>query len=123
VAGASDHIDVATGDMFSDPLPVGADLIVLCWIPHDWDDDRCDQLLRRCFDALPSGGRILLLEMVLDEDHSSPASVALMSLNMLVATSRGRERTDRESRRCSSALASWNHSGTPARTARSGDRS
>lgn len=91
-AGASDRIDVRTGDMFADPLPRGADLLVLGWILHDWDDERCEHLLRHCFEALPSGGEILLLEMTLDEDRSGPTLPSLMSLNMLVAT-QGRERT------------------------------
>jgi cyclopropane fatty-acyl-phospholipid synthase-like methyltransferase len=95
-AGAASRIRVQTGDMFADPLPSGADLIVLGWILHDWDNERCERLLRRCFEALPSGGHVLLLEMVLDEDRSGPPLPALMSLNMLVATLNGRERTGSE---------------------------
>jgi hypothetical protein len=97
-AGATERVDVQTGDMFADQLPRGADLIVLGWILHDWDDEHCEQLLRRCFEALPSGGHILLLEMVLDEDRTGPLFPALMSLNMLVATLNGRERTGSEFR-------------------------
>jgi len=37
-AGAAGRIDVQTGDMFNDSLPTDADLIVLGWILHDWDD-------------------------------------------------------------------------------------
>ncbi len=91
-AGASDRIDVQTGDMFNDPLPRGADLVVLGWILHDWGDEQSERLLRSCFEALPSGGEILLLEMVLDDDRSGPLLPSLMALNMLVAT-HGRERT------------------------------
>ncbi len=32
-------------DAFNDPLP-SADAYVLSWILHDWEDDRCVQLLR-----------------------------------------------------------------------------
>jgi hypothetical protein len=97
-ADASARVEVQTGDMFDEPLPRGADLIVLGWILHDWDDAGCELLLRRCFEALPSGGHILLLEMVLDEDRTGPLFPALMSLNMLVATLNGRERTGNEFR-------------------------
>jgi hypothetical protein len=92
-AGAADRIDVRGGDMFAEPLPTHADLIVLGWILHDWDDATAETLLRRCFEALPSGGEVLLLEMVLDDDRRGPLLPALMSLNMLVATVSGRERT------------------------------
>jgi hypothetical protein len=95
-AGASDRIKVYTGDMFADQLPTGADLIVLGWILHDWDDASAQVLLKRCFDALPSGGEILILDMVLHDDRSGPVFPALMSLNMLVATVSGRERTSAE---------------------------
>ena len=97
-SGASGRIAVRTGDMFADPLPREADLITLGWILHDWDDQRSEHLLRRCCEALPSGGHILLLEMVLDEDRTGPLFPALMNLNMLVATVGGRERTASEFR-------------------------
>jgi hypothetical protein len=79
--------------MFVDPLPTGADLIVLGWILHDWDDAHCVQLLRRCYEALPTNGAVLLLEMTLDDDKTGPLPTALMSLNMLVATVGGKERS------------------------------
>ena len=82
--------------MFADQLPTGADLIVLGWILHDWDDASAQVLLKRCFDALPSDGEILILDMVLNDDRSGPVFPALMSLNMLVATVSGRERTSSE---------------------------
>jgi hypothetical protein len=91
--GFSDRISVQTGDMFNDPLPEGADIITLGWILHDWDDERCLQILKRCFAALPSGGTIMLLEKFLNDERSGPIWPALMSLNMLVATAGGRERT------------------------------
>ncbi len=88
----SDRIAAVEGDMFADELPKGADVVHLSWILHDWDDERCARLLASCFEALPSGGTILLGEALVDEAGGSPAP-ALMSLNMLVATDGGRERT------------------------------
>lgn len=95
--GLSDRITIAEGDMFADALPKGADVVHLSWILHDWDDERCARLLASCFQALPSGGAILLGESLVD-DAGSPAP-ALMSLNMLVATDGGRERTAEQYRR------------------------
>ena len=86
----------AVGDMFNDPLPTGADIITLSWILHDWDDERCLLLLQKCFAALPSGGTIMVLEKLLNDELNGPLWPALMSLNMLVATVGGRERTVRE---------------------------
>src|SRR5581483_5138032 len=94
-AGLADRAQIASGDMFVDPLPRGADLITLSFIVHDWDDDHCVQLLSRCFEALERNGEIAILEKVLHEDRGGPLPTALMSLNMLIATG-GKERTETE---------------------------
>src|SRR5262249_44847558 len=83
-------------DMFSDPLPEGADIISMGWILHDWDDEHCLELLKKCFNALPAGGSILVLEKFLNDDKTGPLLATLMSLNMLVASLGGRERTAQE---------------------------
>lgn len=43
----------------------------------------------------PSGGAVLIAEMLLDDDGTGPAPALLQSLNMLVQT-HGRERTNAE---------------------------
>ncbi|HZS43539.1 MAG TPA: methyltransferase [Blastocatellia bacterium] len=91
--GISDRVRSAAGDMFKNDLPRDADVIHLSWILHDWSDDKCVAILRNCYSALPSGGTILIGEMLLNDDGSGPLFPALMSLNMLVATDGGRERT------------------------------
>lgn len=94
--GMDDRITVIGGDVFKDPLPTGADLITLAWIIHDWDDEYSNKILNNCYQALAPGGTILVLEKTLNDDKSGPLWPALMSLNMLVASSNGRERTSGE---------------------------
>lgn len=50
------------GDMFNDPIPHGFDVISLVRILHDHNDDPIERLLARCFDALPSGGQLIIAE-------------------------------------------------------------
>jgi demethylspheroidene O-methyltransferase len=50
------------GDMFHDALPKDFDAISLVRILHDHDDTPVEQLLSRCFDALPSGGQLIIAE-------------------------------------------------------------
>jgi acetylserotonin O-methyltransferase len=88
---AGDRLDVITGDFFTDPLPE-ADLYALGRILHDWSEDKIRLLLRRIYDALPSGGALLIVEKLLDDDKTGPVSALMQSLNMLVCTE-GRERT------------------------------
>ncbi|KAK1312862.1 Trans-resveratrol di-O-methyltransferase [Acorus calamus] len=54
------------GDMF-DHIP-SADVIFLKWILHDWDEDECVMILKKCKEAIPSreeGGKVILAEMVM----------------------------------------------------------
>ena len=95
-AGLADRLAVASGDMFADALPAGADVITLSMILHDWDDARALVLLRRCHAALEPGGTLLVLEALLDEEGTGPLAAAEGSLIMLVATQGGRERTAAE---------------------------
>jgi SAM-dependent methyltransferase len=95
-AGLADRLAVVSGDMFTDTLPAGADVITLSWILHDCDDGRALTLLRRCHAVLEPGGTVLVLEALLDEDGAGPLAAAALSLIMLVATQGGRERTAAE---------------------------
>jgi acetylserotonin N-methyltransferase len=94
---ASQRIEVAAGDFFSDELPDG-DLFALGRILHDWPEDKIRALLARIYRRLPAGGAILIAEKLLREDKSGPISAQLQSLNMLMCTE-GKERTLPEYRR------------------------
>lgn len=91
--GVADRVRAEAGDMF-ERLPEGADVIHLSWILHDWSDEQCVQILKRCYEALPQGGVVLLGEMLLADGPDAPVFPYLMSLNMLVATDGGMERTE-----------------------------
>ena len=58
--GVADRLECRPGDMFRDPVPNGADVILLSNILHDWDVPECRTLVRRCAEALPPGGRLLI---------------------------------------------------------------
>ncbi len=55
------------GDFF-EAWPFQADVVLLARVLHDWDDDRAVQILRRAREALRPGGRLAILEMVLQAD-------------------------------------------------------
>jgi acetylserotonin N-methyltransferase len=96
--GLEGRVRAEAGDMF-EQLPGGADVIHLSWILHDWSDEQCVTILTRCREALEPGGTLLIGEMLIDDGPDAPAFPHLMSLNMLVATDGGRERTEAEYRR------------------------
>ena len=55
-------------------------------IMHDWGEDRCRAILHKCFAALPSGGGVIIGELLVNDARTGPPPGALMSLNMLVET-------------------------------------
>ncbi len=81
-------VELIAGDFFADPLPP-ADLYALGRILHDWDLPKMERLLLRIYDALPSGGALLVAEKLLGPTY---VSAHMQSLSMLVCTE-GRERT------------------------------
>ncbi len=55
--------------MFKDELPE-VDVFFMSHVIHDWDDERCLQLLRRCHEALPSGGVVPVQKYLLNDDKT-----------------------------------------------------
>ncbi|MFR9727712.1 methyltransferase [Saccharopolyspora sp. MS10] len=86
--GLADRCAAESGDFFTS-VPE-ADLHLLKFILHDWDDESCAAILRACRRALRPGGRVVVVELVLGPP-SKPGPAALMDLNML-AMAPGRER-------------------------------
>jgi predicted O-methyltransferase YrrM len=84
--GVSDRLECRTGDMFADALPTGCDAILLSNILHDWDEPQCQQLVSRCANALPSGGRLLIHDVFLDDDLAGPLPIALYSAALFTLT-------------------------------------
>lgn len=87
--GFADRTEVVSGNFF-DSVPSG-DLYLLKFILHDWDDESCVTILRRCREAMEPGARIAIIEMIVGEPIS-PGVAALSDLNMLAVTG-GRERS------------------------------
>ncbi|MFJ1971427.1 methyltransferase [Streptomyces sp. NPDC087903] len=92
-AGLTERTEVV-GQSFFDPLPAGADLYVLSQILHDWDDKESVAILARCAEALPAGGRVVVVERVIAEDEGKQLNTEY-DLRMLVFN-KGRERTVEE---------------------------
>ena len=86
---ADGRIEVVGGDFF-EAVPA-ADLYLLKFVLHDWDDESCVEILSRCREAMVPGGRIAIVDFLIGNRHD-PGVVALMDLNML-AMATGRERT------------------------------
>ena len=49
---------------------------------HDWDDSVKKMLIKKTFDALPSGGHIIIYDFFIDEERRTKTDVLLMSIHM-----------------------------------------
>jgi ubiquinone/menaquinone biosynthesis C-methylase UbiE len=95
-AGVSDRIQTIGGDFFAeDDFPAGHDAVLLSMILHDWSVPKNRKILRKCYQALPTGGAVIISELLVNDDKTGPAPAALMSLNMLIETE-GRNYTPAE---------------------------
>jgi hypothetical protein len=79
----ADRLRFTPGNFFTDPLP-SADVLVMGHILHDWDLAEKRLLLQKAYDALPTGGALIVYEALIDDDRRSNAFGLLMSLNMLI---------------------------------------
>ena len=92
--GVADRLECVPGDMFLDPVPA-ADVILLSNILHEWDEPDCATLVNRCAAALPNNGRLLIHDVLLNDDHSGPLPTALYSAALFTLTE-GRAYSARE---------------------------
>lgn len=81
----SNRIQLQPGDMFVDPLPT-ADVILLSNILHDWDIAECQTLIYRCATALNPGGRLLIHDVLLNDELDGPLPIALYSAALFTLT-------------------------------------
>lgn len=84
--GVADRLQCASGDMFSDPLPAGCDVMLLSNVLHDWDVPECRRVVAKAAAALPAGGRLVIHDVLLDDDHSGPLYPALFSVALMLLT-------------------------------------
>jgi predicted O-methyltransferase YrrM/DNA-binding CsgD family transcriptional regulator len=88
-AGLTARVHTRTGDLRTDHLGEGYDLVLVSAICHMLDEKENARLIARCYDALAAGGRLAIQEFILEPDKCGPPSAALFSLNMLVGTRAG----------------------------------
>lgn len=93
LAGVADRCTLSPSDFFHE-VPAGANAYLLKSIVHDWDDERATSILANCREAMPTDGRLVIVEPVLSEvvAPEPPTGLYLSDLNMLVNVG-GRERT------------------------------
>ena len=88
--GLLDRIKFIAGDFYKDELPEGHDLALLSAIIHQNSPEQNTELYRKIFQALQPGGRLVIRDHVMNEDHTQPTRGTFFAVNMLVGTKGGR---------------------------------
>lgn len=86
--GLADRMKGISGDFFTE-VP-SADIYLLKFVLHDWDDDSCELLLSNIRRAMRPAARLIIVEMAADE---TALEAALMDVAMLCAYT-GQERNE-----------------------------
>lgn len=85
-AGVGQQVSTTGVNMFTEEWPQGPDAHFFSNVFHDWSEETNRKLAKSSFDALPSGGRIFLNEILMDDDYTGPYPAAAFSLLMLIGT-------------------------------------
>jgi len=95
--GFSDRLGAVAGNCFVDPFPKEADAILFCHFFTIWSEAHNRQLLRKCYETLPSGGSVIIFNMMQRNTEDGPHSAAMGSPYFLtLATGEGMLYTWRE---------------------------
>jgi hypothetical protein len=84
-----------TGGNFLESIPAGADAYLLRHVLHDWRDEDATTILRNCRSSMKSGGRVLVVEIVVPAGND-PSFAKWMDLMMV--TYGGKERSEKQYR-------------------------
>jgi hypothetical protein len=93
-ANVSERVEKVSGDFFQS-IPVEADVYLMKFIIHDWNDEQSETILHNLAASAKPGAKVLLVESVVEEDDAIPSMSKVMDLNMLAMTG-GKERTATE---------------------------
>lgn len=81
-SAARDRISFSPGDYRNDPLPAGHDTLLYCGALHQETQAAAASLFAKFFEAMPSGGRLLVIDLMTEPGRTTPVFSALFSLNM-----------------------------------------
>lgn len=89
-ADVLDRCELVSGNFF-ESVPVEADAYILKQVLQNWDDQSAIQVLQNCRQAIPRGGKLLIIERIASPNTCLAGKI--QDLNMLVVFSGGRVRT------------------------------
>ncbi|CAI8617400.1 unnamed protein product [Vicia faba] len=96
VGGGSENLKFVGGDMFEAIPPTHS--ILLKGVLHDWNDDECLKILKKCKEAIMSNGKVIIIDAVMGnekEENETVEAQLFYDLEMMVLVN-GKERNEKE---------------------------
>ncbi|GAQ83697.1 O-methyltransferase family protein [Klebsormidium nitens] len=96
-------VDHVSGDMFkAETLPKASNIMmkIRVHILHDWGNTASKTILASCRNALPAGGKLLIVDFVIPNPGTAPSEArqfpVLLDIQMMMMCPGGRERSEQE---------------------------
>jgi hypothetical protein len=81
-----DRIETESVDYLKGQLPYGVDAIFMSNIIHSEAEETNAALMKKCFDALNSGGMLIVKDHIMNRELTHPAAGAVFALYLLLTT-------------------------------------
>ncbi|MCP4756204.1 MAG: methyltransferase [Proteobacteria bacterium] len=91
-----ESISAQPGDFTKDPLPSGADVMIMASNLPQYDEKMFGSVFKKAYDALLPGGEFHLVGETLDDEKSGPLGPALWGLHEALFASEGRSHSENE---------------------------
>lgn len=88
------RIEIVSGNFFNS-VPDSCDLYILKNIIHNWGDEMSVKLMKNICQSIKTGGRLLIIEMVVPSGNESSLA-KLLDIQMMATMAEGKERTASE---------------------------
>ncbi|MFO7560110.1 MAG: methyltransferase [Desulfobacterales bacterium] len=92
----SDKISTHPGDFTCDPLPLGADVMIMASNLPQYNEKVISTVFKKAFDALQAGGEFHVVGETLNNDKTGPIGPALWGLHEALFESEGRAHSEKE---------------------------
>jgi ubiquinone/menaquinone biosynthesis C-methylase UbiE len=87
--GFENRIETIAGDFFEDNIGNNYDLVFMSFVLENFSILDNIKLLKKVYESMNVGGKLVVQELLLDDERTSPQFNTLFSLNMLVNTEGG----------------------------------
>ena len=89
-AGLTDRIEARALDFSSEPLPEGADVVLLCGNIHAYDEATARKVVSNAYAALPASGAMIICDYMLNDERTGPPVAAFISVSQTFSPGKGR---------------------------------